>query len=171
MIWMYSLSFRWLFCSQVPCPEFVVCLVREHARVGSCDPPSAWTKLQLPFSRVFFFQPQVRLSHRMFSIFPNFWWFFLILGLETFFLALSCWVVSGVSMVHPAGNVLPDTLPLREVRGSHCQQWTYTVTPISSRRDSDESLSPPQGSGRGSALFLFDIYNSQDVRNPQHLLW
>lgn len=44
------------------------------------------------------------------------------LCLQTFFFADSCWVVSAVSMVHPAGNALPDVLPLREVGGSHCQQ-------------------------------------------------
>lgn len=63
------------------------------------------------------------------------------LCLQTFFFADSCWVVSAVSMVHPAGNALPDVLPLREVGGSHCQQRTYTDAPLSSRRYSEKVLS------------------------------
>lgn len=88
--------------------------LREHAGVGIYRALSAWTELPLSFSGVCFltttgqaepgkaWQPRGLHLPQFLLILPQFRFRDILLGAD------SCWAISGVSMVHPAGNALPD---------------------------------------------------------------
>lgn len=100
----------------------------ERAGVGIYCAPSAWTELYLSFSGVCFltttgwaepgkaWRPGGPHLPQFLLILPQFRFIDGLLGAD------SCWAVSGVSVVHPAGNGLEIRHLGREVGGCGGQQ-------------------------------------------------